>query len=377
MDGDWKLVTDERMIELLKAGVPVTATAVPSGGVCGTFTSNALLRARDVELDVGVTARALSFLDCISLSRSEAVSKTFRHDISRIAWNDLANQLSREVKDRAKKRLTVQAAETIRSKDMVIYAQKEKIASDYAEKIANIMSPEEFAEKGQLLSELHPSKEDYDIYIRFSLDDYDRVLCQGFFEVVNNDAKSLHEHFGDFSKYNSTINLDNANLSQWPEIEAFLERTNLPSLTTEDEDEVEEAFDELKPEHIAFTVVAIHKRSLQPSVLFFDNAPTSKDGTRSWACNFWDVERRNMHADVNMVMYFDAFHEGEIDLNAEDGPVESVFHSPLGDVRQLVQGNLSLQPANPNRISIGWKRFCSLRFDRPGSWRMEFDDVLD
>ena len=39
-DSNWKLVTDERMIELLKAGVPVTSTAVPSGGVSGTFASS-------------------------------------------------------------------------------------------------------------------------------------------------------------------------------------------------------------------------------------------------------------------------------------------------------------------------------------------------
>ena len=83
-----------------------------------------------------------------------------------------------------------------------------------------------------------------------------------------------------------------------------------------------------------------------------------------------------MYADITMTMYFDAFHEGELDLNADDyGLEESVFENPVGDVRQLVRGNLSLQPANPIRMRIGWMRFCSLTFDHPGSWRMEFDDV--
>ena len=381
-NGKWKPVFDEQMVWLLTAAVTVggstmasatAATAGPGpgrgigspGGTGRIFTA---LRARDVELDVAVTANALSFLDCVSLSRTEAVSKTFCQDISRIAWNALASELSQEQKDKARAKVKAQAGETIQSKDMVIYSQREKIASEYAEEIAT-MSQEEFAEKGRLLSEPYPSKDDYDIYIRFSSGD--RVLCQGFFRLVNDISI-----FGEDDGLDNIINLNEADLSQWPEMKAFLECAQLAQLPwvglrVETENRIREAFDKLKPCRVAFTVVAIHKRSLQPSALFSDNI-VCDDGEKTFVSEFhFDDEEQKLYADITMKMDFDAFHEGELDLNARD----SVFGDKNAsvDFRKLVEGNLSLKPGNPNRM-YNWYRFCYLDFGRPGTWMMKFYD---
>ena len=355
------------MIWILTAAVTVgsrtSAMAGPQrtigGGIGGICTA---LRARGVELDAGVTAHALTFLDGISLTRTEAVSLSFRHEISRVAWDDLANELSEQMKDRARKRWTVQqaagAGEAIRSKDMVVYAQKEKIASDYVDEIVD-MNVYELACKGRILSEVYPSADDYDIFIRFSSGD--KVLCEGFFDLVG-DITIL----GGFN----IINLDDADLSQWPEMEDFLKCIRLP-LTATSEDVIRESFFEMKPWKVVFTVIAIHKQSLQPSIIFSENQRLDcESGERAWGDEDIDIERQEVYVDINMTMDFAARHGGEYDLN----DVNLRPHSR--DPRQFVQGDLSLRPVVPDQ-KYGWTRWCSLEFDSktPGAWRMEFYDL--
>ena len=365
-NGKWKPVFDEEMVWLLTAAVTVGGSRTMAGpqrtlggGIGGICTA---LRARDVELDAGVTAHALTFLDGISLTRTESVSLSFRHEISRIAWDDLANELSLEMKDRAQKRWKVRqaAGKAIRSKDMVIYAQKEKIASDYVDEVVD-MNVYELACKGRILSEVYPSADDYDIFIRFSSDD--KILCEGFFDLVD-DITILRS--GEIN----TINLDGADLSQWPEMEDFLKCLRLPLIATS-EDVMTEFFLGMKPWNLVFTVVAIHNRSLRPSIIFSENRNLGcESGERAWGIES-DGESY-IDGTINMEMDFSAYHEGEYDLNDVDAPSSQ-------DPRQFVQGNLSLRPVVPDQI-YGWTRYCCLDFDfdtngkTPGTWRMEFRD---
>ena len=271
------------------------------------------------------------------------------------------------MKDRAKAKVKVKAGESIKSKDMVIYAQKEKIASEYAEEIAN-MSPEEFFEKGRLLSELYPSVDDYDIFIRFSSGE--KILCEGFFDLIR-DIRILNLGF-------NTINLDGADLSQWSEMVDFLKCLRLP-LTATSVDVIRQLFFKMKPWDLVFTVVAIHKRSLRPSMVFSENYYLDCESRK----RAWDDEAIGLFSDgeiyvesISMGMDFSAHHEGEYDLNGAN-----IRHGSPQDPRQFVQGDLSLRPVIPGRRKkgYGWTRECALvfacdTFRTSATWEMYFRD---
>mmetsp|Transcript_11773 Transcript_11773/g.19601 ORF Transcript_11773/g.19601 Transcript_11773/m.19601 type:complete len:319 (-) Transcript_11773:339-1295(-) len=260
----WVHVTDVRQKWFL------TAAAFASAGFVGFGSA---LSAGRADVDAEAAAHALSFLDCVSLARTEAVSRAFRHDVTPVAWNALANDLSQREKDKAKARIK---AETIRPKDVVIQALREKVALEYASQIAN-MSTTDFAAKAWGFHFCHHDSyptakdyDDYDVYIRFS--DGERILCSGFFDLTTRQYRA-----------DSIISiwLGDADLSEWPEMQSFLERrwshtTARPAIY--------DAFDAAKPKDLRCTVIGLNKHSLVPSVLSLEKVKCR--GLTSWY-NHW------------------------------------------------------------------------------------------
>eukprot|EP00563_Minutocellus_polymorphus_P003140 CAMPEP_0181047014 /NCGR_PEP_ID=MMETSP1070-20121207/14651_1 /TAXON_ID=265543 /ORGANISM="Minutocellus polymorphus, Strain NH13" /LENGTH=315 /DNA_ID=CAMNT_0023125653 /DNA_START=83 /DNA_END=1027 /DNA_ORIENTATION=- len=258
----WVYVTDVRQKWFL------TAAATASAGFVGFGSA---LSAGGADVDAEAAAHALSFLDCVSLARSEAASRAFRHDITPVAWNALANDLSQREKDKARAKIK---AETIRPKDVVIQALREKVASEYASQIANMRATDFAAKAWGLRFDGYKSYstakdyDDYDVYIRFS--DGERVLCSGFFELTEHAIKSS------YGNDITSIKMDDADLSEWPEMQSFLERRWPPpdrgplynAWTHEPvRPVIYDAFDAAKPKDLAYVVIGLHKRSLVPSVL--------------------------------------------------------------------------------------------------------------
>ena len=125
-----------------------------------------------------------------------------------------------------------------------------------------------------------------------------------------------------------------------------------------------------------FTVVAIHKQSLRPSIVFSDNNYLDcEGGERSWDDEAIDIDSDGeIYVDtIDMGMDFSAHHEGEYDLN-------TVKRSSSRDHRKSVQGDLSLRPVVPGRKKgYGWNRNCWLNFadhtfSTSETWDMCFRD---
>lgn len=340
----WELVTDARQICSLTAA----ATALD----WDRQRDGPALAAGGIELDTETEAHALSFLDCVSLGRSELASRSLRYNAARLAWTMLANDLTPTERARIKTK-----AKSIRSKDVVLYAYREQVASEYAKHISN-MSAVAFATEGRLLSDLYPSSKEYDVFVHFSLGE--RVLCEGFFEVVPDDVLTMLNAANDEKK--TIINFTNADFSKWPEMQRFLARPWSPWT-----DDLWDDYCSTVSPALIVTLIALSKCDFEPKVIFQENFD---DGDNYSHYGEFSHDHNGQISGIEefclfAYMMYSAHHDGDADLN--DLRLQ-------GDVRPLVKGNLRMQPEICRSGLQCWQRTLNLEIKAPNTVQLYVRD---
>lgn len=308
-------------------------------------------------LDYGASALVLTYLDSESLCRSEAVSKSFKESVGN-AWTVLAIEHGL-VEDKAGVPTTTWNFRTISL----------RLASRYAEEVGT-MSDEEMRSEGRLLSVLQPSPDDYDFFIRFSSSG-DALLSEGFFSPVNMGRIGTPILDQEFRLG------DDVDLSQWPAMREFLDQPWSPWT-----DEIDDILDEAVPEGLLITIVSLHRKSLETSILFRkDEYNNGKPMTTYWMGRFGTGNNLGDYlapdkGNIFMSMHFRLNSVGDIDLN----DWENWEHLNIADTGQVIVENLqdgfTLCPT-PDEFGTTkkWVRHLELDFEN-GGWKIKLSDLV-